>query len=533
MKLFESIRTQIIMILFAFLIPLNLMLILLSSYSTDLLENQSINLIESKLAIQMSQLDNTIAEAERYLAFLANSNPDLQLYSEDATYNVRVFRRVNVWKELNQLLVYSNRIFGFYLMDAREGQILLAVHSSTIDHRQSLREYISLRIGEDLPNRWYLAEIQNSTYMLRWINENGVYLGALVNVDEYMSTSDDSISTSLVLSTQPDIPVDRGQLMVSVQSASKDLYLHQMISKSDLLGSLPFIQAAIYLLIACCIIALPSMFFLIRRILLEPLKTVNNALNTIEAGNMDYRIPPQNSAYEFRRLNSALNNMTHQIQSLKIDNYEQQIEKQQVEYQNLLLQVNPHFLVNSFNLIYQLAQIQDYQAVQRFTVYLSDYFRYSLNTHELVDLEKELAMVETYLNVSQMRFPNMFTAKYFIEEDLDRQQIPPMLLVGFVENIIKYTLQRGRIVHIFISAKRAGDCVVLSVADDGEGIDPQIMKLIADGEKVVMDGREHIGIWNSRQRLRLQYGERAKLMVESKPGEGVRVRISLPVSLDE
>ena len=68
--------------------------------------------------------------------------------------------------------------------------------------------------------------------------------------------------------------------------------------------------------------------------------------------------------------------MADRIQDLKIEVYEKELDRKQMELSNLQLQIRPHFLLNTFNLIYTLAQRGQEKDVQQVILYLSDYFRY-------------------------------------------------------------------------------------------------------------------------------------------------------------
>ena len=103
-----------------------------------------------------------------------------------------------------------------------------------------------------------------------------------------------------------------------------------------------------------------------------------------------------------------------------------------------------------------------------------------------------------------------------------------------MENCIIHGLEGSEDVgHIDICVKRSGQNVVITVTDDGAGI---CGEKIAEIRRELAGNRtkgEHIGICNVNQRVRLRYGEKYGVTVESICGEYTRVEITLPGDWEE
>ena len=146
---------------------------------------------------------------------------------------------------------------------------------------------------------------------------------------------------------------------------------------------------------------------------------------------------------EFENLRSSFNAMAGEIQTLKIDSYERQLEKERMSLQNLLLQIRPHFLLNTFNQIFSMAQLKDFESIQKMSVYLSQYFRYLFRSEYVSNIRMELDVVQNYLEMMELRYLDCFTVAWDIDKSLLDYPIPPLTIHNFVENIFKYAVCEG------------------------------------------------------------------------------------------
>ena len=123
---------------------------------------------------------------------------------------------------------------------------------------------------------------------------------------------------------------------------------------------------------------IPILYALIQHLLLHPLRVLNQAQKRLRNGDLDCRITEKANSIEYEHSFQSFNKMADRIQDLKIEVYEKELDRKQMELSNLQLQIRPHFLLNTFNLIYTLAQRGQEKDVQQVILYLSDYFRLSL-----------------------------------------------------------------------------------------------------------------------------------------------------------
>ncbi len=182
-------------------------------------------------------------------------------------------------------------------------------------------------------------------------------------------------------------------------------------------------------------------------------------------------------------------------------------------------QLNPHFLFNTLHAISSLVE-RDPRGVRRMIARLSELLRYTLdggNENEVV-LMKEIDFLQRYLEIMQIRFQGQLEIDLQIAEDARDAMVPSLILQPLVENAVKHGVDKisdgGK---IKIAARRDGDRLVMTVADNGPG-PAKISKLDEAG----------VGLANIRQRLVQLYGSGASLTLAESPSGGTVAQITMP-----
>ena len=192
-------------------------------------------------------------------------------------------------------------------------------------------------------------------------------------------------------------------------------------------------------------------------------------------------------------------------------------ELSQQETQIMISQIQPHFLYNTLTAIYTLCDTDTALAqktIQNFSTYLRTNMD-SIGTKAPIPFEKELNHTNIYLEIEKLRFSDILNVKYDIE--VTDFKIPALTLQPIVENAVRYGIRsREDGGTITISTKRVDDRVYLIVHDDGMGFDVNERK---------NDGRSHLGIENTRRRLKQMMN--ADLIIDSQIGKGTTVTFIL------
>jgi len=195
-------------------------------------------------------------------------------------------------------------------------------------------------------------------------------------------------------------------------------------------------------------------------------------------------------------------------------------ELAQAELRALRAQIHPHFLFNTLNTITALIASHPAEAEDT-TTRLADLFRYTLaaSGRESAPLGDELAFLRNYLAIEHTRFADRLRVVERIEPGLEAIPVPSLLLQPLVENAVRHAVApRTEGGTVTLAARREGDLLVLGVEDDGPGLD----------ENATPSGAG-FGLHSVRERIRVA-GPPHALAIDSAPGRGTRIRITLPIS---
>lgn len=204
-----------------------------------------------------------------------------------------------------------------------------------------------------------------------------------------------------------------------------------------------------------------------------------------------------------------------QEQRRRLTELEQQHLKQELEY--LKYQINPHFFMNTLNNIHVLIDI-DQEKAKRSLVELSKLMRYTLyeSNSRMVLLSQEIDFITQYLSLMKLRYSDKVEIVSQMPTVTNGIQIPPLLLVTFIENAFKHGVSYQQPSFIRI---------VLAVGDDNKTIHFECCNsrhLLKQS-----DDSGGIGLENVRKRLDLIYENGYKLNVEDDNPEQYRVTLEL------
>jgi signal transduction histidine kinase len=194
----------------------------------------------------------------------------------------------------------------------------------------------------------------------------------------------------------------------------------------------------------------------------------------------------------------------------------------QAQLRMLRYQLNPHFLFNTLNAISTLILDRNNDTANRMVTSLSAFLRHSLDADPMqrVTLRQELDALQLYLGIEKLRFAERLGLEIEIEPEAWSALVPGLLLQPLIENAIKYAIAKridgGR---IGIFARRAGDMLEIAVRDNGPGFERL--------EGGLPSGRG-VGLRNTRERLKVLYGERQRFVARNRPEGGAEIVLALP-----
>jgi sensor histidine kinase YesM len=192
----------------------------------------------------------------------------------------------------------------------------------------------------------------------------------------------------------------------------------------------------------------------------------------------------------------------------------------------LRYQLNPHFLFNTLNSISTLVLLKQTERANAMLSRLSSFLRYTLVNEPTgsVTVAQEVETLKLYLEIEKMRFEDRLRPRFDIDPAASQARLPSLLLQPLVENAIKYAVtpqEEGA--DIEITARRAGDRVVLKVTDSGPG---------AEDHWVKAQESTGVGLANIRDRLGQAYGSDQRFDTETNRNGGFSVTIEIPYQIE-
>lgn len=197
---------------------------------------------------------------------------------------------------------------------------------------------------------------------------------------------------------------------------------------------------------------------------------------------------------------------------------------QKAEYHSLQSQINPHFIFNALNTISTFCREKPDMA-RELLIALATYFRKSLQIQNtFVSLYEEMQYVNAYLQIEKARFDDRLDIEIDIQGNLECR-MPCLILQPIMENAVVHGAMKRRHGVVKISAKEMGDEVVISVEDNGYGIEQEVIDAIMENK---IDS-SHIGLSNVHRRLLLTYGKNHGLKIQTS-SNGTVINLYIPKS---
>lgn len=199
------------------------------------------------------------------------------------------------------------------------------------------------------------------------------------------------------------------------------------------------------------------------------------------------------------------------------------------EVRALRAQISPHFVYNALTAIASFVRT-DPERARELILEFAEFTRYSFSAHgEYTTLAEELRSIDRYLTIERARFGDRLQVRLQIAPEVLPVGLPFLCLQPLVENAVRHGLSRKPgLGTVSIVAHDAGAECLITVEDDGVGMDPALLGQPSDGDLATADAGQHVGLANVDERLRAAFGDKFGLVVETAPGAGTKVSMRVP-----
>lgn len=529
-----SVKTQVILLLAVLVLPVCATAVGYIRVARQAYDQQIREGMRHAVEIYFNQTADRMGSADTYLASSIEENVYVaQLYQME-TRGEDVRAENFLWQELNKRCQYNTDADAYFFVVADGEYANVAIKNMFVGERTAVRDYFLENCAKTMPGNWFLTEIAGTKWMIHGVSMKNFSFGALINVSQLecdVNAEFPEGEARIEFFPEGEAAALDGRTDSEdwIRLGNTDVCAGISFDRSGLLRELPAVHQIGLVLVVVCLAAIPFLMLGLNRWLIVPLNRLHAAMCRLGEGDPDYRIAEAGENREAWELNRRFNEMADQLTDLKIEAYEKELARMEIEAINLRLQVNPHFLMNSLNIIFSMSKSGKIKEIKSFTKYLADYLRFSLwHTDGMVSLKNELKGIENYLEIQMVRFPGKFTWVFDVEEGTEQISLPSLLILNFVENAVKYALDMEREIEILVIVRRKEEMISISVCDTGNGMAPEVLDCLNRAEILNDERGKHIGIWNCRRRMELIYGEKAQIHITSSPGEGTQVYLLLP-----
>lgn len=277
----------------------------------------------------------------------------------------------------------------------------------------------------------------------------------------------------------------------------------------------------------CLFVSFVASYFLSYTISKPILKLVK-IMRQIKSGNMQLRAD-LNEKGEIGMLGDGFNSLMDKINSLLEEIYNEQKLKRENEFKLLQSQIKPHFLYNTIETIISFIKLGLKDNAMMTAKYLAGFYRISLSKgNDIITISDEMQLIDNYLSIQKLRYIEYLDYQLDFDEKILKYQIPKLTLQPLVENSIYHGLkQKDEKGMLFIKGYCDQDMIKIEVKDDGVGMTQEMIKRVL-ARPINEQKSTDFGVFSVDTRIKLLYGEKYGLAIESVVGEYTKVIVSLP-----
>ncbi|SFA92008.1 two-component system, sensor histidine kinase YesM [Cohnella sp. OV330] len=304
-----------------------------------------------------------------------------------------------------------------------------------------------------------------------------------------------------------------------------DLTMVTAIPRSEIVSKSASLQRS--LLISLIGVALLAMLLahIISLNMTRRITHLSQKMKSMETGALEPIVKPAGED-EIGELIHSYNAMSRQLALLK----DVEVRAVKSEMKALQSQINPHFLYNTLDQINWMAQFGMNDQIASLVQSLARYYKLTLsNGQDIITIGQELELIAYYVEIQNVRFEQKIELIAQVDEPFLQGLIPKLTLQPIVENAILHGIlgSENREGSIAISCERKDDRIVLTVMDDGAGVDEEQLGRLRAGARLKTSGSGY-GIRNVQERIKVYYGDSYGLQFFSSPGDGMAVEIHIP-----
>lgn len=546
-------------IFFFWLVPF-CTVILLQVVHTSFFSSQSQKQQEETLISHVSSMQQNFTSQVSSLSYIQHLLQSGDMFNfltaSDSSAQMNILSDIFMCRSLLQTnfysVIFNHKGEGQIITSDIDSSVASQIYSiyETIDHTKTYITFFP-ESGSS-PNIIYICHFEPIWMRnLATVKKEVIGMCALVskfNITEYIKYHALSPAISLTLSDQ------NRSINITDQKTSFDIVSEYTLSIPNTdwkingvisINKNLFFNQVLFLLLLCesaiLIFTLLLFQFVYKKYVSTPINQIAQVLNNYVILNHSISLPEQYT-YEFDKIRHCIEYMAKKNSTLarqifrnQQNMYEVELKNKNFQFYALQAQINPHFLYNTLDCITSLAYLHGIDTIADITYMLSDMFRYSINDDPMAPVSKEIAIIQNYLNILNVRYPNKIRLNLQIDNEILPCKIPRMTLQPLVENSTKHNNISIRKLFIYVKGYKVDGHIRFVILDNGRGMPKErlasLQEALSAGSSSDSEipSTAHIGICNISSRIKLLYGSEYGISIKSQENKFFKLTIDLPL----
>ncbi|MBQ6448102.1 MAG: histidine kinase [Bacillus sp. (in: Bacteria)] len=550
---------KVLLIIIVIILLINM---LISMLTLSITRKQSIDTITNTVNLYIENVRSNLNAVDHFMIWTVVHEPLIEEMEENMGMDKFPQNLTNFRTRVNDFQYSIGKEYQFFL-GLKEGsffsnaspiklpyQDYLQVKNYFFSQNDSLHTY-------EIFSTWKAIKINETFYFYHLVSyENRIFV-CLVSAEDLLKPLNSfnlGSNGSIVIKQEGKTILTTNQQMGEEETASYHFFTSKLLFQEknillpfslqinvDHFGAFKHVVITQVILILATIVISIILFFIllyIKNRLIFPIQKFSKNLSEIN-NNRNMINFESNSIIELEQANTQFKNLIQEIKKLKINIYEQELEKKRIEMDFLRLQIKPHFYINCLSSIHSMAEMQMFTEIKKMSIATSRYFRYLFQTnHHFVSLKKELDHIRDYLAIQQLLHGPTFQYKTSIRLNIEEMQIPPLILQTFIENSIKHgfsdiNYEETLIISLSITPAKDEQKLNITIKDNGPGYPPDILDKLQNQLPISAANGKQIGINNAIQRLQMLYGNSFSISFSNGMNDGAIVELVIPTQLME
>ena len=321
-----------------------------------------------------------------------------------------------------------------------------------------------------------------------------------------------------------------GNMYVCQKIKNWNYYVVSSISSYKLMESGLRTMIVVIAVLAIVLIVVSVIIRVLIKKMYQPLDKVVSKMDHVATGSLRTRINVENMGEDFAKLAVGFNSMMDEIEVLMEQVKLEQHQLEQIRFNALQSQIQPHFLYNTLECIHWQAIAEGNKEISTMVKALAKYYRICLSKgRDVIPIREEIEHIRNYMIIQNMRYDNIIGSEIVVESRVEESLIPKLTLQPLVENSIYHGMKvkEGKKGTLYLTAYKDGDEVVIKVSDTGTGMSQEQIDEMNEQLSRYEDSFGY-GVRNVNKRIELLFGEGYGLHYQKNDSGGVTVVIHLP-----